>query len=42
MVDCFDTSFIKMGAIMRGETQEDFMGKTAPLIRNHNPDEGNN
>ncbi|MCC3860199.1 hypothetical protein [Pseudemcibacter aquimaris] len=40
MVDCFDQSFIDMGAGMRGETQEEFMKKRAPLIKNVNPDEG--
>ena len=39
MVDCFDQSFIEMGAIMRGETQKDFMADRAPLIKNQNPDE---
>lgn len=39
MVDCFDQSFIEMGAIMRGEKQKDFVEKTAPLIKNYNPNE---
>ncbi|MDG1709224.1 MAG: hypothetical protein P8H03_10710 [Emcibacteraceae bacterium] len=40
MVDCFDQSFIEMGAIMRGENTQDFMNERAPLIKNENPDEG--
>lgn len=41
MVDCFDQSFVEMGAIMRGEKQKDFVERNAPLIKNYNPDEDN-
>lgn len=41
MVDCFDQSFVEMGAGMRGETQSEFVDERAPLIKNYNKNEGN-
>ncbi len=39
MVDCFDQSFVEMGAMMRGESQKEFVDRNVPLIKNYNKDE---
>jgi len=40
MVDCFDQSFVEMGAMMRGESQKEFVDRNVPLIKNYNKTEG--